>query len=361
MASTYPLEVVQADGWARGQKLKEGALKAEADKQPWDRSIKALIATPTVLEMMSKQLDWTEKLGNAALAQQADVMAAIQRLRSKAYDNKKLTSTKEQIVTFAAPDYIPAGFIGAYIVFGAGYLLGRWTDGGNYWGGGIYWDRGDIAANRPINIDRDRVTHWQHDPRHRRGLEYPHANVRQKFASTDSRPGREARDQLRTDRHTTLKPGAGRPGAADRSRLLARLQPPRPPRRAQRGILRPRARPPGLNALHQAREGCTQTRGPADRRELRRVPLLVRASPDTVRDKQALAGLAAASEAVGSEGEDRAAASVVADLEEAAAAGKDVVRCAYFPFHHGTHECSLRAHYKRRLARDGLKKRIFAG
>ena len=100
MASTYPLEVVQADRWAKENKnLKGDQLKAAADKQAWDDSVKSLVATPDVLSMMSTKLDWTQKLGDAVLAQQPDVMDAIQRLRTKAEANNKLTSTKEQKVT----------------------------------------------------------------------------------------------------------------------------------------------------------------------------------------------------------------------------------------------------------------------
>src|SRR6202008_795095 len=74
-------------------------LKAAVDKQGWDDSVKALIATPPVLAMMSTELDWTQKLGDAVLAQQADVTAAIQRLRLKAGDNGKLMTPPEQKVT----------------------------------------------------------------------------------------------------------------------------------------------------------------------------------------------------------------------------------------------------------------------
>src|SRR5260221_8315147 len=100
MASTYPLEIVQADRWATENKnLKGDELKAATDKQGWDNSVKALVATPSVLSMMSTKFDWTEKLGDAVLAQQPDVMDAIQRLRTKAQANNKLNSTKEQKVT----------------------------------------------------------------------------------------------------------------------------------------------------------------------------------------------------------------------------------------------------------------------
>src|SRR3954470_23556081 len=84
---------------AEGQQLKGDDLKAAAEKQAWGSSVKALVAAPSVLQMMSEQLDWTQKLGEAFLAQQQDVMDAVQRLRSKAYDRKKLSTTKEQVVT----------------------------------------------------------------------------------------------------------------------------------------------------------------------------------------------------------------------------------------------------------------------
>src|SRR5215475_12002651 len=100
MASTYPLEVVRADRWMNQNKdLKGDALKAAAEKQDWDGSVKALVATPSVLQMMNEHLEWTQKLGEAFLAQQQDVMDAVQRLRAKAYDRKKLVTTKEQKVT----------------------------------------------------------------------------------------------------------------------------------------------------------------------------------------------------------------------------------------------------------------------
>jgi hypothetical protein len=100
MASTYPVQVVQADRWAKNnKKLKGDQLKAAVDKQSWDDSVKSLVATPDVLAMMSSKLDWTVKVGDAVLAQQPDVMDAIQRLRAKADANNKLTSTKQQKVT----------------------------------------------------------------------------------------------------------------------------------------------------------------------------------------------------------------------------------------------------------------------
>ena len=72
MASAYPLDVVEAERWLEANKnLKDDALKAALDKQDWDDSIKSLVATPDVLQMMSSKLDWTQKLGDAVVAQQA--------------------------------------------------------------------------------------------------------------------------------------------------------------------------------------------------------------------------------------------------------------------------------------------------
>jgi hypothetical protein len=73
-ASTYPLEVVQADRWLKERKsLKGDALKEAVDKQSWDDSIKALVGTAAVLTMMSDKIDWTKSLGDAVLAQQPDI------------------------------------------------------------------------------------------------------------------------------------------------------------------------------------------------------------------------------------------------------------------------------------------------
>ena len=99
-AATYPLEVVESDRWVKENKnLKSDALKTEVDKKSWDDSVKALTATSSVLEMMSDKLDWTKSLGDAMLAQQADLMDAIQRLREKARANDKLVSNKQQTVS----------------------------------------------------------------------------------------------------------------------------------------------------------------------------------------------------------------------------------------------------------------------
>ncbi len=85
MASTYPLEVVQAARWSKANpKLDGDAAVKKVEGESWDVSVKSLVAFPNVLEMMNEKLDWTQKLGDAFLAQQKDVAAAIQRLRRQA-------------------------------------------------------------------------------------------------------------------------------------------------------------------------------------------------------------------------------------------------------------------------------------
>ena len=192
MASAYPLDVVQAERWLESNKsLKGDKLKAAVDKQPWDDSIKALTATPSVIQMMSSKLDWIQKLGDAVVNQQPDVMDAVQRLRARAQSTDKLQTTRQQTVSvnqvegrsviaiepavpdqvyvpyydpavvygdwpypdyppyyFEPPYYIGTGLLAAGLAFGAGYALGNW---GGWWNGGVNWSGGgnNIIINRP--------------------------------------------------------------------------------------------------------------------------------------------------------------------------------------------------------------------
>src|SRR5499433_3960401 len=276
MASTYPLEVVQAARWADANKnLKGDALKAEVDKQGWDESVKSLTATPSVLAMMSEQLDWTQKLGDAVLAQQADVMDAIQRLRTRARANGKLESTKQQTVTVktedqkqyvviepASPNEIYVPYYEPAVVYGdwpypdyapyyfpppAGYFAGGVLATGVAFAAGVAvrhafwgncdWGRRNInVANRNLNInnfDRSNInnfTKWDHNADHRHGVKYNNADVRQKFAKTDVQAGKAARQDFRGkdgqkalegDRGRSAAGGRDRPAAADRDRPAA--------------------------------------------------------------------------------------------------------------------------------------------
>ena len=246
---------MQADRWLTANKnLKEDQFKAAVDKQPWDGSVKALVATPSVLTMMSSKLDWTQKLGDAFLAQQTEMMDAIQRLRTKAQANNQLTSTKEQKVTvrqeqnrqviaieptdpntvyvpyydpavvygewpyadyppYYFPDYyagyIGPGLIATGIAFGAGYALSRWISRGNYWGGGVNWNRNTINVNRPV-VNPLNGNVWQHNPAHRRGVRYNDVNVQQRFGNANIAAGNRPRPDFRgSGGQQVLQPGGG--------------------------------------------------------------------------------------------------------------------------------------------------------
>jgi hypothetical protein len=256
-ASTYPLEVVQADRWLKARKtLKGDALKKEVEKQSWDDSVKALASTADVISMMSDEIDWTKNLGDAVLAQQPDVMDAIQRLRSKAYDKKKLVTTKQQKVSvqtqeskqaiviesadpntmyvpyydpaavygtwpyadyqpyyFGYPPYIGAGVIAAGLAFGAGWAIGRW---GNYWGGGCNWGNRNLYVNH-FNRTNNIGNNWQHNAAHRQGVRYNNANVQQRFGNNNLKAGASNRMDFRgRDGQQVVRPGQDRPGGGDR-------------------------------------------------------------------------------------------------------------------------------------------------
>ncbi len=100
-ASTYPAEITQAQQWMQSNPGLRGQQLVEAAKQQnWDPSVQALVAFPDVMNMLTRDIQWTTDLGNAFLAQQADVMDAIQRLRASARDNGRLANTPQQRVTY---------------------------------------------------------------------------------------------------------------------------------------------------------------------------------------------------------------------------------------------------------------------
>ncbi len=297
MASAYPLEVVQADRWLQANKnLKGDTLKAAVDQQPWDESVKSLVATPDVLAMMSDKLDWTQQLGDAVVAQHPDVMDAVQRLRAKAQSNNKLASTKQQTVTvnqvqgkrviaieptqpdtvfvpyydpavvygewpyadyppyyFPPPPYLGTGLIAAGILFGAGYALAYW--GGRYWNGGINWSGGgnNIIVNPPGHRPGGPISgagnKWQPRVEHRQGA--------------GDRGGRQQKLDFRgSGGQQVLKPGA-KPGG-DRAKVGEGKRPGKGPsvsHRAQTGRPSAKARPSrGGAAQHRA---APVHRGPA--------------------------------------------------------------------------------------------------
>ena len=166
-ASTFPEQVVEADRWVQANAdLKGDALGQAVDQQPWDPSVKALTAFPSVLGNMDKNLSWTSSLGDAYYNQQQDVMDAVQVMRQRAQEAGNLKTTPQQTVTTqgptiiiqpASPDvvYVPAydpwlvygvpivawpgwypypgiWFGGPYLSFGIGFGIGFF--GGFGWG-----------------------------------------------------------------------------------------------------------------------------------------------------------------------------------------------------------------------------------
>jgi uncharacterized membrane protein YgcG len=240
MASTYPLEVVEAQRWAKAnQGLKGDALTAALEKENW---------VPQVLDMMNEKLDWMQKLGDAFLAQQKDVMDTVQKLRLKAYGEGNLKSTERQKVTVEqetktiivepedpqvvyVPAYDPTVVYGpwwypayppyyyyppwyvpgvAMVSFGVGFAVGAaW---GYAWGH-CDWGHGDVNVdiNRNTNINnsidrskyQNKVTsgqggqgEWKHDTEHRRGTGYRDQATGQKFDRGVSRDA-QSRDGFR--------------------------------------------------------------------------------------------------------------------------------------------------------------------
>ena len=196
-ASTYPLEIVQAQRWLKeNPKLTGEKLTKAAAKKPWDASVQALVAFPQALKLLDDSIPWTTDLGNAFLDQQGDVMDAIQRMRKKAKDGGKLQTTKEQkvevktveqktiieiqpsnpqviyvpsyqptVVYGAAPVYAyppvvyppppSAGYVAATaaVSFGVGVMMGAMWSGccGGGYGWGCGWGNNNVTINNNFN------------------------------------------------------------------------------------------------------------------------------------------------------------------------------------------------------------------
>ena len=235
MASTYPLDVVAAERWVKANPgLKDKALEDALQQQPWDPSVKSLVVFPQVLTMMSEKIDWTQKLGDAFLAQQKDVLATAQALRSKAVAQGNLKDSKEQKVTTATEDnqtvikieptnpevvyvptynptvvygawpypayppyyYYPPGYVagGALLGFTAGVIVG-----GALWGN-CNWGRGDVNVNvnRYNNFNRTNISNgnWNHDASRRGAVPYRDKTVAQQYGRGQS-ANAASREQFR--------------------------------------------------------------------------------------------------------------------------------------------------------------------
>lgn len=247
IAATYPLEVVQAARWSRNHPGLHGEDAVEAvEYKPWDPSVKALAAFPELLRRMDDDLDWTQRLGDAFLIQEADVLASIQYLRDEAYASGNLRSN-DYVRVVRETEYIyiePRRTRVVYVPYydpRVVYTSWRWhhhrpyywsrpsgfnVSIGFHWGSGyhirpdfyfssFHWQRRHVVSVHHHHVHlhdwkkphkrfhsgrdvarHDGARHWKHNPTHRRGVSY-HAKVdRSRFvqARTSSLQQRGGRD-----------------------------------------------------------------------------------------------------------------------------------------------------------------------
>ncbi len=292
IASSYPLEVVQAARFVnRNRDMMPDALATAAETQPWDPSVVALVRFPSVLAMMDEKLDWTQKLGDAFVAQQAAVMDTVQSLRSRAYAAGNLGSNAQQTVVVqdrfiviqpAQPQIVYVPFFNPMFVYGnwwwgtpprwvwvppPRYRPPGWVPG---WGSGVGWgrpigappwiwhgrgpnwnDRNVVINNNNTIIVNGRGPRvWTPDPGPRRGVSNP--GGRDGFPPTMTGPGSPSG---RPGRPSDSRPAPTRPGfsnsappegmpppANTESRPGAR--PPQPRAGPGNSVAQPAARPP---------------------------------------------------------------------------------------------------------------------
>ena len=274
-ASTYPLEIVQLQQWlAKHTDLKGEALAAAVEKEAWDPAVQGLAALPDVVKRLGDDIKWTNDLGNAFLAQQKDVMDAVQRMRKKASDQGNLKTTEQQKVTTEVVEtkqviviqqahpqvvyvpvyspvvvygppvypyppiyYPPPGYYaaGVAIGFGVGIAMGAfWGSGG--WGYGPRWGYGSVN----INVNNRYVNHynrntninninrgggsWNHNPAHRGGAPYADRTTANRYGGTargDTPRAQPSASANRAGAGTTganrASPGANSLGTSNRS------------------------------------------------------------------------------------------------------------------------------------------------
>ena len=256
-ASTYPLEIIQLQQFlSRNPGLKDKALADAVQNQPWDPSIQALAATPEVAKRLADDIQWTTDLGNAFLAQEADVMAAVQRMRTSAMDKNVLKTTEQQVVqtkvietktvvviepanpqVIYVPTYSPVVVWGPpvypyppiyyppppppgslFLAFGVGVAMGAWWGGGGGWGWNCGWGGNNVTINNNNtfirntnirtgnnNIGNGNGNRWQHRPEHRGGAPY-------RDRTTADRFGGAARGDSLANRQTNARNQIGRQG-----------------------------------------------------------------------------------------------------------------------------------------------------
>lgn len=264
MASTYPLEIVEAARWSQANpNLKGDAAVAAVKDKSWDVSVKSLVAFPQTLQMMNTQLDWTQKVGDAMIGQQKEVAASIQRLRARAEAAGNLKSTPQQKVTTQSsggtnaiviepanpeivyvPYYNPAWAYGAWpypaypppyyppppnygaalmsgMMFGLGVAAGSAMFGGWHWGwNGSAWSNSytTVNVNRATSITNNfNASHyadgrWNFDAAHRGGVPYRTPAERDRYGQRGLDPAQrqQFRGQLDGRGNYTQRPAENR-------------------------------------------------------------------------------------------------------------------------------------------------------
>jgi uncharacterized membrane protein YgcG len=234
MASTYPLEVVEAARWVKANpNVKDKALEDAMQKQTWDPAVKSLTAVPQVLQQMNDQLDWTQKLGDAFLAQQKDVLDTVQSLRAKAEAAGNLKSTTQQVVktepqgnqtiyviessqpdVIYVPTYNPSVVYGVWwypyppyymypphyvyppgVVFAAGIFVGAAIWGHCNWHGGYV----NVNVSHYNSFNRTNINNpnWNHNVDHRKGVAYKDKAVAQQYNRGANDQAAKSRDEFR--------------------------------------------------------------------------------------------------------------------------------------------------------------------
>ncbi len=271
MASTYPLEVVEAARWSKSNPgVKDKALEDAMQKQTWDPSVKALTSVPQVLTMMNEKIDWTQKLGDAFLGQQADVMKTAQSLRKKAdaagnlksSENMTVTKTTEesvQVIKIEQPSptvvyvptynpatiygpwwysypppysYYPPGYAyGAGLAFATGVVVGAAIWGNCNWGG----NNVNINVNKYNNFNKTNIgngnNNWSHNADHRGGVGYRDNATSQKYNKGGDRQAAQSREQFRG----RAEQGRQELGSMDKGQLNSKVQSADRASAAQRG------------------------------------------------------------------------------------------------------------------------------
>jgi hypothetical protein len=268
MASTYPLEIIQAQQWlAKNPKLKGDELEKAVKAQPWDPSVQATATMPDLIKRLGEDITWTTNLGNAFLAQQADVMDAVQRLRLKAKNDGKLDSNDKMVVqtqvvekqtvvviqqanpqVVYVPAYNPTVIWGPPPVyypyppvyyppppppgamlfsFGVGMAMGAAMHGGYCCGCGWGHSGGNTVvinnnnnfvnnSNRVNNVNAGGGnSNWQHNSQHRGGAPYGDKATASKYGGSGSNRGGGA-SQSRAAPSTMDRGGAGAGGGTQK-------------------------------------------------------------------------------------------------------------------------------------------------